>query len=536
MEIEEEIEPRQSFSLLSEAPKKTITLRPTVLEDDEELFNSEDYQYIKRIISFFTASLVLITTVINFVLTASAYQKAVASQNQINYLFDNWNSHYVVDIQSIQDKYSCPKDYKPMVKRAWPGTVEGCNCTATNFTTPTIMRGECTEKQVKADCKDIQPILKMALQKFHNRLICIKREPIDFLETVRPNSKGRCPGLNQRLCGDPDSDFSYHICVKGNQKCPITDIIVTDDSSTINDGKYTQVELDDNKVLLFSKSADFLPVVQFKLTEGSPCITENEYDITKNRYVYKLIDKSTNEGCITPLNDETLYDKRFRFIDGISEYDLFKDNGILDAMKSNENYKGQEYSRDYTFNLYQKSYIRWKLSCEEVGLTRQAIYTKVQNVEQAWWWQSLFKLFCLYNMLITGFIFGVVDWSKNLYDLIKKPASTHPCLEIWGKITHWIVISVSFCKIFFVYVCVSYIDKYEYSIRILQLNKCSDQLTNDIFGELGSSLMSSRPDNLLTLKLTMLMLAFEAIKYLTPSIVDLRKSQGYVHNFRKKDI
>lgn len=59
-------------------------------------------------------------------------------------------------------------------------------------------------------------------------------------------------------------------------------------------------------------------------------------------------------------------------------------------------------------------------------------------------------------------------------------------------------------------------------------------MTNGIFEELGGSLMNSRKDNLLTLKLAMLMLAFEVINYLTPIIVDLRKSQGYVHSFRSK--
>lgn len=96
-----------------------------------------------------------------------------------------------MDIKSIKDKYNCPKDYMPLVKRAWPGTLAGCNCTDTNFTTPEIMKGECKEKQKEADCKDIQPIQKMALQKIHDRLICIKRGPTDFLEVVRPNAKGQ---------------------------------------------------------------------------------------------------------------------------------------------------------------------------------------------------------------------------------------------------------------------------------------------------------------------------------------------------------
>lgn len=193
-------------------------------------------------------------------------------------------------------------------------------------------------------------------------------------------------------------------------ECPINDIIITEDSELKNDPQYTRVNLGDHKSLLFTTSANFLPVVQFKLTEGLPCITEDEFDITENRYAYKLIDRSSNQGCLTPLNGEVLYDERYRLIDSESELSLYKENGILDALQANPNYKAYEYSRDYSFNLYQKSYIRWKLECEEVGLTRKSIYNKVSDVQQAWWWQSTFNLFCLYNLIITGFIFGLVDW------------------------------------------------------------------------------------------------------------------------------
>jgi hypothetical protein len=179
------------------------------------------------------------------------------------------------------------------------------------------------------------------------------------------------------------------------------------------------------------------------------------------------------------------------------------------------------------FNLYQKSYIRWKIECEEVELTREAIYTKVKNVQKVWWWQSTFNLIWLYNMLIAGFIFGFVSWIVQLYTLIMQPETKNICLRVWGKMTNTIVISVSFIKIFFVYIWVSFTDRYEYSIRIMQLNKCSDDITNKIFENTATSLMSSRYDNIVVLKVTMLMLAFEIINYLTPIIVDLRKSQSH---------
>lgn len=61
----------------------------------------------------------------------------------------------------------------------------------------------------------------------------------------------------------------------------------------------------------------------------------------------------------------------------------------------------------------------------------------------------------------------------------------------------------------------------------MQMNKCSDDITNGSFEVVAASLISSRSDNILVLKVTMLMLAFEVINYLTPIIVDLRKSQSH---------
>lgn len=43
--------------------------------------------------------------------------------------------------------------------------------------------------------------------------------------------------------------------------------------------------------------------------------------------------------------------------------------------------ESEEYARDYRWNLYQRSYIRWDMHCEDVGLDRQRIYNKMSNVD-----------------------------------------------------------------------------------------------------------------------------------------------------------
>lgn len=64
---------------------------------------------------------------------------------------------------------------------------------------------------------------------------------------------------------------------------------------------------------------------------------------------------------MTALNDKILNDGRYRYVACQNEYDLYKDNDVLAVLESNSNYDTYKYSKDYTFNLFQKSYVRWKL-------------------------------------------------------------------------------------------------------------------------------------------------------------------------------
>ncbi len=46
------------------------------------------------------------------------------------------------------------------------------------------------------------------------------------------------------------------------------------------------------------------------------------------------------------------------------------DNGMKEYFDHLPGYKGWDYGQDYSYNLYQKSYVKWKVGCEEHGMTR----------------------------------------------------------------------------------------------------------------------------------------------------------------------
>ena len=333
--------------------------------------------------------------------------------------------------------------------------------------------------------------------------------------------------------------------------------MVVDYSKLSNYPSYKSTYLNNNRSLIFTTESNNLPLAQFKVTEGSPCIFHNEYDSTQNRKYLKLQDRHIVEGCLTALDDIS-YDERYRYVDNDNEYNILSYNGIIDLLRTsvksnmdssknitnNNNEKYSDYSQygnkvysdknlkylyDYPHNLYQKSYAPWSYMWETLGVKRDFIYNKVQDIEIPLWWQSTFNQVCLINMILTGLFFGIANWIKSLYELIINPPIKSTAAVVWDNISDTIVILFCFIKCGFVYVCVTLVNKYEYAINIMQTHDWSDSITNESFKIVGESLISSKSDNLIVFKVTMLLLTFEVINYLTPYIIELRKSQQHYY-------
>ena len=89
-----------------------------------ELFWDEDYKFVKRIITFVTATFVIISTCVGFIFTFSAYETVNVNKHQIEFLFDNWQHNYITDIITIRNS-TCPVGYESILNTTWQGTVEG---------------------------------------------------------------------------------------------------------------------------------------------------------------------------------------------------------------------------------------------------------------------------------------------------------------------------------------------------------------------------------------------------------------------------
>ena len=269
------------------------------------------------------------------------------------------------------------------------------------------------------------------------------------------------------------------LCINKYDRWPITDIRVVDYLDINKYPEYQSTYLSSNKSLIFTTESNNLPIALLILTEGSPWILQSEIDTTQNRLYTKLRDRHKAEGCRTSIDDK-IYDPRYRYIEGENEFNLLKENGILDLLRTNnqevstpantfqDNHKLQEnatyysnivysdenlhYLTDYSHNLYQMSYVKWKLEWESFDLNRDTIYQSIEEISIPLWWQSTFNLVWLVNMLLTGFFFGIVNWVKALYQLIFNPPIKNTITVVWDNISDTIAIIFCFVKWAFVYI------------------------------------------------------------------------------------
>ena len=96
-----------------------------------------------------------------------------------------------------------------------------------------------------------------------------------------------------------------------------------------------------------------LPLINFKLTEGMPCMDKQEKGLSPNRRNNPLL--KGQKGCYTTIGSSIRYDIRYTFVDKILEADLYKDNNLLEDLEPMLSFT--EFNEDFV--LYFRSYIDW---------------------------------------------------------------------------------------------------------------------------------------------------------------------------------
>lgn len=149
-----------------------------------------------------------------------------------------------------------------------------------------------------------------------------------------------------------------------------------------------------------------------------------------------------------------MFDERYQYVTSEEDYEL-----ITNRSKS----WPKEWGTVSTMNLYQRSYIPWGTECTNQNLTPEDIYDSIGDVYKVNFWQSTFNFVCLINILVAFLIFGIISWVITAYKMFFNKGS-NTLFDWFGILAAKWTTGMSILKILLVYICVSYIDKYEDSI------------------------------------------------------------------------
>lgn len=182
---------------------------------------------------------------------------------------EDWTTLFLSDIQAIDSSKSCPDGWTNIFKNTWPGIAPSCDCITesdvSSLQTDRIPRPEfeqfkeaimidrleyfaervhpnqnCSDEQLKQECKDIPGIGPKVQNVILGKKICGKRLGLSWKNIQRPTDTNKqicqkdrwfcqneavksgdvCP-TDYRLC-EGQVDLQNRVCVRQSQKCPIT--------------------------------------------------------------------------------------------------------------------------------------------------------------------------------------------------------------------------------------------------------------------------------------------------------------------------
>ena len=115
------------------------------------------------------------------------------------------------------------------------------------------------------------------------------REGTAISEVRRPvpdaDGQWRCEeGYKQ--CGSSDNRSFKNTCIRTEDECPVNNITVNDRTviPPPEGENWVVLDLADNMYLAFTYDADALPIVEFMVSEGLPCVDPKEHNLKAGRY------------------------------------------------------------------------------------------------------------------------------------------------------------------------------------------------------------------------------------------------------------
>lgn len=195
---------------------------------------------------------------------------------------------------------------------------------------------------------------------FNQYKLCGQRGGSTFLEAVRPLNvtNGNLVCKNDYLPCDPKGNIEFTFCYHK-------------DSTQANSCPITSIEFKNNDISQFTvgKKGTSMPILTFRITENTPCIDPQQSSSISKDSIYHHEYSKRLPNCAN-------IDTNFRNLNvTISQYDLQKQNGVLDILEKNKFYTfsvfpGSSIKKQITLTAYTRPTIPWNLECEKTEFNR----------------------------------------------------------------------------------------------------------------------------------------------------------------------
>jgi len=343
-----------------------------------------------------------------FSLNFFIYNKITVIDSQYTIsLARNWLNSPILDI-SLGPK--CSEGYSIYIFDYWPGTLRGCICGGTFYI------GGCPSKKYTT-CNAISPIDPIPYKLWSSNTLCVKSIPMtSYLNLTIARKEDSCP-TGQKSCGIIDS-LGNILCMQTNDVCPLNDIKMFSSSETVPSG-YKTLNLNQNgviKTLAFRNSSPSgKVVVEFKVSDNTPCIDPYFYNKITNPYILEVTNE--RDKCIGSLGSQIL-DKNYNFIDYTKVYDLYNENNILPVIKDKlPLFPTSQF--DLRTRLYYRNYIGLNKSCHDDIKKANLLETInngfnfIQSNYQTF--VDIYKGFYIYIIVIWSFSILCYFFARNIF-------------------------------------------------------------------------------------------------------------------------
>lgn len=432
----------------------------------------------------------------------TVFSNAAASLDQT---LTNFKSNFIDSLTVTSS--GCPSGTNELYYWDFPGTIAGCNCSATTGYTPFVKQlytSSCDSNQTKYGCKAISAAQAIRLARWQgSTIVCAKRsDKYNFINTLRNrDTETKCKS-GFTACG---SGVGL-VCLPSGSTCPIYTI-----STTVPSGTYETAGTFGNGGKLYAvRTGTDHPIVEGRTAIDGVCLSDNR-QINFAGSEYPLM-KSSRGKCTT--------DTRFSAESvAYNEYDYYTSNAVISTIANTGGDIAPFVSRSRNWQLYSRKVLQWNFNCSDKIEPLEDKSKSVSGMKSV-------QLVLFIITIISSIVVGIIIPYMTIMNLCGKDL---PCIdgkgeyerERLGTIKKYLDLGAKIIKIPFAIWAIALTTSTGNYFQDVQW--CSDPLVNATFLQIQDLISSSYATNRTFLIITALLFVVEIIVVI-------------VQHFRKKKI